>query len=208
MPAEWIALHPETPEKRWLKRAAQVLGNGGVIVYPTDSCYALGAGLEAGDAIERIRKLRRFDRQHLFTLVCGSLAEVSAHARLDNAPFRLVKRLAPGPYTFVLPASRETPRRVMHEKRRTVGVRLPDDPVVQGLLAEWGQPIVSCTLQWPDADEPVVDPFDDAESKGLLNGGVDLVLGQGPRGSVPTTVLDLTDDVPELIRLGKGQWPL
>ena len=174
---------------------------GGVIVYPTDSCYALGCHVGDKAASERIRQIRRFDRQHLFTLVCRDLSEIATYARVDNRQYRLLKAATPGPYTFVLEATRELPRRILHEKRKTIGLRVPDHRVTLALLATLGEPLVSCTLHWPGAEQPVNEPVD---WRNQLDPVVDMVLDAGPCGLVPTTVVDLTTPVPEVTRQGLG----
>jgi tRNA threonylcarbamoyl adenosine modification protein (Sua5/YciO/YrdC/YwlC family) len=201
MAADWHRLHPLNPQKRLLDKAVERLRAGGVIVYPTDSCYALGCRLGDKAAMDRVRAIRRFDRHHLFTVVCRSLAEVGRYARVDNAQFTILKSLAPGPYTFVLRASDETPKRVLHEKRKTFGMRVPDHPVTQSLLAALGEPLLSCTLSLPPDELPVSDP-EDAYAR--LHHLVDAVVSVGDCGYTPTTVLDLTGSEPRLIRKGKG----
>src|SRR5688572_26981474 len=155
MPAEWHRLHPLNPQKRLLDKAAATVRGGGVIVYPTDSCYALGCHLGDKKAADRIRQIRQFDKNHLFTIVCRSLAEVGRYARVDNAQFSVLRSLAPGPFTFVLRASDDTPRRVLHEKRKTLGMRVPDHAVTQSLLNAIGEPLLSCTLQLPHDQLPI-----------------------------------------------------
>jgi tRNA threonylcarbamoyl adenosine modification protein (Sua5/YciO/YrdC/YwlC family) len=199
--AEWLELHPIDPQKRWLQRAVERVRAGAVIAYPTDSCYALGCHLGDKQAAERMRELRSFDRHHLFTLVCRDLGEIATYARVDNWQYRLLKTLTPGPYTFVLEATRELPRRFVHEKRKTIGIRVPRHRVAQSLLELLDEPLMSCTLQFPDAEEPVSDPKDYRQE---LEQQVDLVLDGGPCGLVPTTVLDLTGDAPVLLRRGLG----
>lgn len=201
MSAEWLELHPIDPQRRWLQRAADRVRAGAVIAYPTDSCYALGCRAGDKDATERMRTIRRFDRHHLFTLVCRDLAEIATYAKVDNWQYRLLKQLTPGPYTFVLEATKELPRRVMHEKRKTIGIRVPDHKVAQALLEILGEPLLSCTLTFPDADGPVDEPGDYREE---LENSVDLVLDGGACGIEPTTVLDLTGSAPKLDRLGRG----
>jgi tRNA threonylcarbamoyl adenosine modification protein (Sua5/YciO/YrdC/YwlC family) len=201
MAAEWLELHPVDPQKRWLMRAAERVRAGDVIAYPTDSCYALGCHLGDKHAAERIREIRRFDRHHLFTLVCRDLAEIATYARVDNWQYRLLKALTPGPYTFVLEGTRELPRRLVHEKRKTIGIRVPEHRVAQSLLALLDEPLMSCTLQFPDAEDPVSDPKD---YRAELDRQVDLVLDGGPCGLEPTTVIDLTGDAPVLVRQGRG----
>lgn len=201
MSAEWLRPHPLNPQKRLLDKAVARLQEGGVIVYPTDSCYALGCQLGDKNAADRIRQIRQFDRHHLFTVVCRSLSEVGRYARVDNAQFSLLKALAPGPFTFVLRASEETPRRVLHEKRKTIGMRVPDHRITQSLLNALGAPLLSCTLQLPHDRLPVSDP-EDAYAR--LHYLVDAVVSAGNCGYEPTTVLDLTGTEPRLIRKGKG----
>lgn len=201
MTAEWLELHPVDPQRRWLQRAADRVLAGAVIAYPTDSCYALGCRAGDKDATERIRSIRKFDKQHQFTLVCRDLAEIATYARVDNWQYRLLRQLTPGPYTFVLEATKELPRRVLHEKRKTIGIRVPEHKVAHALLELLGEPMLSCTLQWPDDDEPVGDP---AEHRDELERAVDLVLDAGTCGLVPTTVLDLSGSAPMLIRQGRG----
>jgi len=199
--AEWLELHPVDPQRRWLQRAAERVRQGAVIAYPTDSCYALGCRLGDKAASERIRTIRDFDRHHLFTLVCRDLGEIATYARVDNWQYRLLKQLTPGPYTFILEATRELPRRFVHEKRKTIGIRVPEHRVTQTLLELLNEPLMSCTLQLPGAAEPVNDP-EDAHDE--LDHAVDLVLDGGACGTVPTTVLDLTGAAPVLVRQGRG----
>lgn len=199
--SEWLELHPVDPQRRWLQRAADSVHRGCVIAYPTDSCYALGAQLDDKDAVERIRAIRGFDKHHLFTLVCRDLAEIATFARVDNWQYRLLKQLTPGPYTFVLEATKELPRRVLHEKRKTIGIRVPDHRVAQALLELVGGPLISCTLQFADGDGPVGDP---ADVRDELERAVDLVLDGGPCGTLPTTVLDLTGESAVIVRQGRG----
>lgn len=201
MSADWHRLHPLNPQKRLLDKTVARVREGGVIVYPTDSCYALGCQLGDKAAADRIRRIRQFDRNHLFTVVCSSLAEVGRYGRVDNAQFSIVKALAPGPYTFVLRASDETPRRVLHEKRKTIGLRVPDHPITQSLLAALGEPLLSCTLALPHDRLPVSDP---EAAYHRLHHVVDAVVSVGNCGYTPTTVLDLTGAEPRLIRKGKG----
>ena len=201
MSADWHRLHPLNPQKRLLDKTVARLRAGGVIVYPTDSCYALGCQLGDKAAAERIRRIRQFDRNHLFTVVCRSLAEVGRYGRVDNSQFSILKALAPGPYTFVLRASDETPRRVLHEKRKTFGMRVPDHPITQALLAALGEPLLSRTLALPHDELPISDP---EGAYARLDHLVDVVVSVGDCGYTPTTVLDLTGAEPRLIRKGKG----
>ncbi|SEQ68434.1 tRNA threonylcarbamoyl adenosine modification protein, Sua5/YciO/YrdC/YwlC family [Solimonas aquatica] len=199
--AEWISLHPVNPQKRLLGQVAQRLREGAVIAYPTDSCYALGCHLDDRDAADRIRRIRDFDRHHQFTLVCRDLSEIASYARVDNRQFRLLKQLTPGAYTFILAATKELPRRVAHEKRKTIGIRIPEHVVAQALLETLGEPLISCTLQFPDEAEPVNEP---EEHRQRLDREVDIVLDCGPCGTTPTTVLDLSEDGVRVLREGKG----
>ncbi|MDM4771135.1 L-threonylcarbamoyladenylate synthase [Solimonas sp. SE-A11] len=201
MSAQWLEVHPQNPQKRLLALAAQRLREGAVIAWPTDSCYALGCHLDDRDAAERLRRIRDFDRHHQFTLVCRDLSEIATYARVDNQQFRLLKSLTPGPYTFILDATKELPKRIAHEKRKTVGIRVPEHAVAQALLETLGEPLISCTLQFPDADGPVSDP---QEVRQRLAREVDLVLDAGNCGTEPTTVLDLTGGGVQLMRQGKG----
>ena len=201
MAAEWLELHPVDPQKRWLQRAADRVRAGDVIAYPTDSCYALGCHLGDKDAAERIRQIRQFDRHHMFTLVCRDLSEIATYARVDNWQYRLLKALTPGPYTFILEGTRELPRRLVHEKRKTIGIRVPEHRVAQALLELLDEPLMSCTLQFPGEDQPVSDPKDCRDE---LERQVDLVLDGGSCGLQPTTVIDLTGDAALLVRQGRG----
>jgi tRNA threonylcarbamoyl adenosine modification protein (Sua5/YciO/YrdC/YwlC family) len=201
MPAEWLEIHPVNPQKRALSHAAERLRAGGVIVYPTDSCYALGCHLDDKAAADRLRRIRDFDRHHQFTLLCRDLSEIARYARVDNWQFRLLKQLTPGPFTFVLPASRDLPRRVAHERRKTIGIRIPDHVIASALLAALDEPLISCTLQFPGEQAPVADPKDVRER---LERTVDVVLDGGDCGVEPTTVVDLSRDAPVVLRKGKG----
>ena len=199
--SQYFELHPVTPQVRLIRQAADIVRAGGVIAYPTDSCYALGWHLGDKDALERVRRIRRADRHHHFTLVCADLAEVGRFARLETWQFRLLKACLPGPYTFLLRASRETPRRLQHEKRRTIGVRIPAHPVPQLLLQELREPLMSSTLLLPDEPQPLTSGSD---IQARLEHEIDAVLDGGDCGIVPTTVIDLSVDPPLLLREGKG----
>ncbi|WP_020648291.1 L-threonylcarbamoyladenylate synthase [Solimonas variicoloris] len=199
--AEWLELHPVNPQKRLLGQVAQRIREGAVVAYPTDSCYALGCHLDDRDAADRLRRIRDFDRHHQFTLVCRDLSEIATYARVDNRQFRLLKQLTPGPYTFILAATKELPKRVAHEKRKTIGIRVPEHVIAQALLETLGEPLISCTLQFPGEDEPVNAPDDYRER---LDREVDIVIDGGPCGTVPTTVLDLSEEGVRLVRQGKG----
>lgn len=199
--ADWFDIHPENPQKRTLAQVAVRLRQGAVIAYPTDSCYALGCQLDDKDAAQRLRRIRQFDRHHQFTLVCRDLSQIATYARVDNWQFRLLRQHTPGPYTFVLNATKELPRRVAHEKRKTIGIRVPGNVVAQALLETLGEPIISCTLAFPGEEEAVADPQDWRDQ---LDPAVDVVIDGGHCGLEPTTVVDLSGDTPELLRRGKG----
>ena len=186
---------------RLIRQAVSIVHNGGVIVYPTDSCYALGCQLGDKSAMSRIRTIRQVDDRHHFTLVCRNLAEISTYAKVDNSQYRLLKATTPGSYTFILQASREVPRRLQHPKRNTIGLRIPDHPVVLALLEELNEPLLSSTLILPGDELPLNDS---EEIRERLEHQVELVMDAGSCGIEMTTVIDLTSDVPELIRQGKG----
>src|SRR5262245_305989 len=199
--AQFFTVHPDNPQPRLMRRAAEILRAGGVIVYPTDSCYALGCHPGDKSAVELIRAIRQVDRRHHFALVCRDLAEVGQYASMDNSQFRLVKAATPGSFTFILRATREVPKRLQHPSRRTIGVRIPDHRVVRTLLDELKEPILSSTLLLPGDEEPLNDARDIRAS---LEHAVDLVLDCGSCGTVPTTVVDLTREMPVVLRAGKG----
>ena len=199
--AQFFTVHPDNPQPRLMRRAAEILRAGGVIVYPTDSCYALGCHPGDKSAVERIRAIRQVDRRHHFALVCRDLAEVGQYASMDNRQFRLVKAATHGGYTFILRATREVPKRLQHPSRKTIGVRIPDHRVAQALLAELQEPVLSSTLLLPGAEDPLNDARD---IRAALEHAVDLVLDCGSCGIVPTTVVDLTGEAPRVIRAGKG----
>lgn len=200
--AQFFSIHPDNPQPRLIKQAAEMLRNGSVIVYPTDSGYALGCHLDDKDAVQRIRQIRGKDDKHLMTLVCRDLSELAKYARVDNAQFRLLKNNTPGSYTFILEATKEVPRRLQHPKRSTVGLRIPDHPVALALLEELNEPLLSSTLILPDEDQPLTDVDEIRERLEKL---VDAVIEGGMVGLEPTTVIDLTDGSPVLVRKGKGE---
>jgi tRNA threonylcarbamoyl adenosine modification protein (Sua5/YciO/YrdC/YwlC family) len=197
----YLHLHPVSPQRRFVRQAVDVLRGGGVIVYPTDSCYALGCHIGDKAALERIRAIRETDRHHHFTLVCRDLADVGKYAMVENWQYRLLRAHTPGPYTFLLKASRETPRRLKHERRGTIGLRVPDHPVSQMLLSELGEPVMSSTLLLPGEDLPRTDARDIYEH---LERRVDMVLDGGNCGLIPTSVIDLSGDAAEVMRVGRG----
>ncbi|HEX2830159.1 MAG TPA: L-threonylcarbamoyladenylate synthase [Burkholderiales bacterium] len=199
--AQLFTIHPDNPQPRLIRQAAEIVRGGGVIVYPTDSCCALGCRIGDKAAMERIRAIRQVDERHHLTLVCRDLAELGQYARVDNAQFRLLKATTPGSYTFILHATKEVPKRLMHPSRRTIGLRVPEHKVTQALLEELGEPLLSSTLILPEDDEPLNDPL---EIRERLERRVELVIDAGACGIVPTTVVDLTGDAPVIARVGKG----
>jgi tRNA threonylcarbamoyl adenosine modification protein (Sua5/YciO/YrdC/YwlC family) len=198
--AQFFMIHPDNPQQRLIREAANILRNGGVVVYPTDSCYALGCMLGDKKAMERILAIRQIELKHHLTLVCHNLSELANYARVDNSQFRQLKAATPGSYTFILQATKEVPRRTLHPKRATIGLRVPDHKVALALLEELGEPILSCTLLLPGDEEALTDPY---EIRERLEHTVDAVIDGGWCGTEPTTVIDMTDGV-ELLRQGKG----
>jgi len=197
-----IAIHPQNPQPRLVRQAIAAIRDGSVVVYPTDSSYALGCLIGDKEAMERIRRIRNVDvKQHNFTLVCRDLSEIAKYARVDNSQYRTLKAFTPGPYTFLLEATREVPKRLQNPKRRTIGLRVPDNAIVQMLLAELGEPIMSSTLLLPGDTEPMTDPH---EIKERLEHQVDLVIDGGHCGFEPSSVIDLSGPAPVVVRRGKG----
>lgn len=199
--AQFFSIHPENPQGRLINQAVAIVRSGGVIVYPTDSCYALGCHIGDKDALERIARIRQTDKHHNFTLVCRDLSEIAAYAKVDNWAYRLLKAHTPGAYTFILPATREVPRRLLHPKRRTIGIRVPTHPIAQALLTELGEPLLSSTLLLPGEPLPLTEP---EEIRDRLEHVVDLVIDGGSCGVEPTTVVELLDGVPHVARAGRG----
>lgn len=199
--SQFFAIHPENPQPRLIKQACEILKSGGLIVYPTDSGYALGCAIGDKAAMERIRQIRDLDKEHNFTLVCRDLSELSLYAKLNNAVFRLIKNHTPGPYTFVLPATKEVPRRLQHAKRKTIGLRVPTNNIALALLEAWDAPLMSSTLILPGDELPMTEADDIAEAIGKQ---VDLIIDGGACGAQPTTVIAFTDDLPEVMRTGMG----
>lgn len=199
--AQFLEIHPQDPQPRLIGRAAEILREGGVIVYPTDSSYALGCQLGEKSALDRIRMIRRVDDKHNFTLVCRDLSEIATYARIDNQAYRLLKSLTPGAYTFILQATKQVPRRLLHPKRRAIGIRVPDAPIARALLADMDEPILSTTLIMPGDAFPLNEPYEIRETIGHC---VDLIIDGGSCGTEPTTVVDLNTDPPEVVRHGKG----
>lgn len=201
MPSRFIEVHPTHPQLRLIRQAVEIVRAGGIVVYPTDSCYALGCHIGDKSAMERIARIRQTDKHHHFTLVCRDLSEIAKYARVSNQQYRTLKAFTPGPYTFLLLATRETPKRLQNEKRRTIGIRVPDHPVPQAILAELGEPIMSSTLLLPGDDAPMTDA---REIQDRLYHQVDAVIDGGNCGMVPTSVVDLAGVAPVVVREGKG----
>ncbi|RLP88803.1 threonylcarbamoyl-AMP synthase [Micromonospora sp. BL4] len=199
--ARYYDVHPENPQPRIIGQVADLIRGGGLVAYPTDSCYALGIQLGNRDGLDRIREIRHLDDRHHFTLVCRDFAQLGQFVQISNSVFRLVKASTPGSYTFILPATREVPRRMLHPKKRTVGVRVPRHTVTQALLAELGEPLVSSTLALPGDDEPMTQGW---EIKERLDHQLDAVVDAGDCGKEPTTVVDLSGSEPEILRRGAG----
>jgi tRNA threonylcarbamoyl adenosine modification protein (Sua5/YciO/YrdC/YwlC family) len=199
--AQFFVIHPVNPQARLIRQAAQIIRDGGVVVYPTDSCYALGCHLGDKVAVERIRAIRNIDARHHLTLICRDLSELGNYARVNNQQYRLLSAATPGSYVFILEASRELPKRLQHPKRRTIGLRIPDYPVVAALLTELGEPLLSSTLILPGSDLPLTDAEEIRERIAPL---VDLILDGGSCGVDPSTVIDLTSPTPVVTRVGKG----
>ncbi len=198
---KFFQIHAENPQERLVKQAVEVIRKGGVIIYPTDSSYALGCRLGDKSALERIRRIRRLDDKHNFTLMCRDLSELGVFAKVNTTAFRLLKAYTPAPYTYILNATREVPRMLMHPKRRTIGLRVPGHPIAQALLAELGEPLMSVTLILPDATEPLSDPY---EIRDLLESQVDLIIDGGYGGIEASTVVSFVDEEPEVLRIGCG----
>lgn len=199
--SQYFQMHPVNPQARLVRQAVEIIRDGGVIVMPTDSCYALTCHLDDKAAVERIHRIREFDKQHNFTLVCRDLSEIATYARVDNSDYRLLKAYTPGPFTFVLRATGTVPRRLQHPKRKSIGIRVPDSAIVSALLEAHGEPLMTTTLILPGAELPETDPYDIREK---LEHQVDLVIDGGICGIEPTTIIDLVESPPVLVRQGKG----
>lgn len=199
--SQYFQIHPKDPQPRLIKRCVEIIRGGGVIIYPTDSSYALGCRLDSKDGLERITRIRQLGEDHNFTLICVDISQISNFAKIDNESFRLIKSLTPGPFTFIIPATRETPRRLQHAKRKTIGIRLPDDPITRVIVSELGEPLFSSTLILPGDDEAMSDP---EEIRDRLGKEVDLIIDAGIVAYEPTTIIGFTGDNPEIIRQGKG----
>ena len=198
--SQFFQVHPDNPQPRLIKQAAQILHNGGIVALPTDSCYALVCRLDDKAAVERLRRIRGVDDKHHLTLLCRDLSEIAVYARVDNRQFRLLKAATPGPYTIILEATREVPRRLSHPSRKTIGLRVPENAIAHALLTELDQPLIGTTLMLPGDDDPLFDPDEIRERLEKL---VDLVIDGGACSLEPTTVIDLTDGG-ELLRRGRG----
>lgn len=201
MSAQFISIHPDNPQSRFVKQVCDILKNGGVAVLPTDSAYALCCMLEQKSAMERIARIRQVDKHHNFTLLCRNLSELSTYARVDNAVFRLLKNNTPGAYTFILPATKEVPRRLMNEKRKTIGLRVPSNAILDAVLSELDSPVMSCSLILPDREEPESDPVSIMDDIGSV---VDVIADGGVLAPHPTTVVVFDDGVPSILRYGAG----
>lgn len=199
--AQFFQIHPENPQARLIAQAVEIIRQGGIVAYPTDSAYALGCHIGDKMALDRIRLMRRLDKHHNFTLMCRDLSELATYAKVDNQVFRLLKAHTPGPFTFILPGTSEVPRRLMHPKRKTIGLRVPDNRIALALMQELGEPLMSSSLLMPGDSLPFSDPEDIRER---LEHQVELVIDGGNCGLEPTTVVDLTGSAPEVIRQGKG----
>ena len=199
--SQFFQIHPENPQLRLIKQAVQIIGSGGIVAVPTDSCYALVCHLDDKDAVMRMRKIRGVDDKHHLTLLCRDLSEIALYAKVDNRQYRLLKAATPGPYTMILEATKEVPRRLSHPSRKTIGLRVPQNVITQALLAELGQPLLATTLILPDQD----DPLTDAELiRAELEKRIELIIDGGACSLVPTTVVDLSGETPQLLRQGSG----
>ena len=199
--SQYFEIHTQNPQVRLIKRTAEILLKGGIIIYPTDSSYAIGCRLDNKDGLERIRRIRRLDEDHNFTLICRDISEISTFAKINNEAFILIKSLTPGPFTFILEATKETPKRLQHSKNKTIGIRLPDDPITEAMVLEIGEPLFSTTLILPDHEAAMSDP---EEIRERLQKEVDLVIDAGIITYEPTTIIDLTGEHAEITRQGKG----
>lgn len=201
--SQYFVIHPDNPQQRLISQVAEIIRAGGVVIYPTDSVYAIGCHIGDKQAIDRIRAIRSVDKNHNFTLVCRDLSELANYAKVDNSAFRILKASTPGAFTFILPASAEVPKRLMHPKRKTIGIRVPDSVIVQALLEELGEPMMSVTLITKEDNFPPTDPHDIRQ---LMESHVDAIIDGGHCGIEPTTVLDMTGPNPEITRQGLGNF--
>ena len=199
--SQFFQIHPENPQLRLIKQAAQIIHGGGIVALPTDSCYALVCHLDDKAAVERLRRIRGVDDKHHLTLLCRDLSEIAQYARVDNRQYRMLKAATPGPFTFILEATKEVPRRLSHPSRKTIGLRVPENRIAHALLEELGQPLIGTTLILPEESDPLTDPDEIREQ---LERQVELVIDGGACHLEPTTVIDLTEDEPVLLRQGRG----
>lgn len=199
--SQFFQIHPDNPQLRLIKQAAQIIHGGGIVALPTDSCYALVCHLDDKSAVDRLRRIRNVDEKHHLTLLCRDLSEIAQYARVDNSQYRLLKAATPGPFTFILEATKEVPRRLSHPSRKTIGLRVPENAIALALLEELGQPLLGATLILPEDDQPLTDPD---EIRERLAKQVELIVDGGACSLEPTTVVDLTGSEPELIRQGRG----
>lgn len=201
--AQFFQIHPVNPQPRLIRQAVEIIRQGGLIAYPTDSAYALGCQIGNRMALDRVRAMRNLDKDHNFTLVCRDLSELATYAKVDNLMFRLIKKYTPGPFTFILEATSEVPRRLKHPKRKTIGMRVPDNAIALALMAELGEPLMSSTLLLPGDEFPLTDPYEIRET---LEHDLELVIDGGYCGMEPTTVVDLTGGSPQIVRQGRGEF--
>jgi len=201
--SQFFSIHPDNPQHRLVRQASEIVKKGGIIVYPTDSAYALGCHVGDKKALDKIRQIRQLDKNHNFTLMCRDLSELAVYAKVDNQLYRSLKAHTPGPYTFILEATSEVPRRLMHPKRKTIGLRVPENPIALALLEDLGEPIMSVTLIMPGDEYPLTDPYD---IRDMLEHHVDLIVEGGYCGLEPTTVVDLSGEFPVIIRQGMGEF--
>ncbi|WPO98907.1 L-threonylcarbamoyladenylate synthase [Pseudomonas sp. HR96] len=199
--SQFFQIHPDNPQARLIKQAVEIIRGGGVVIYPTDSSYAIGCQIGDKGAIERVRRLRQLDDKHNFTLICRDLSQLGLFAKVDTAAFRLLKAHTPGPYTYILNATREVPRLLLHPKRRTIGLRVPSHPIAHALLEQLGEPLMSVSLIMPGESEPMIDPY---EMRQLLEHQVDLIIDGGFGGVAASTVINLADGDPQVVRVGCG----
>jgi tRNA threonylcarbamoyl adenosine modification protein (Sua5/YciO/YrdC/YwlC family) len=199
--SQFFQIHPDNPQLRLIKQAAQIIHGGGIVALPTDSCYALVCHLDDKAAVERLRRIRGVDDKHHLTLLCRDLSEIAQYARVDNRQYRMLKAATPGPFTFILEATKEVPRRLSHPSRKTIGLRVPENTIAHALLEELGQPLIGTTLILPDEEDPLTDP---EEIRDQLERQIELVIDGGACHLEPTTVIDLTDAEPVLLRQGRG----
>ena len=199
--SQFFQIHEQNPQHRLIHQAVEIIRQGGVVVYPTDSAYAIGCHIGDKQAMDKIRTIRQLDKRHNFTLVCRDLSEISTYAQIDNTQYRLLKAHTPGPYTFILKATREVPKRLMHAKRKTIGIRIPDNIITQALLEDLGEPLMSSTLILPGEELPMTDPY---EIRQVLEHQLDLIIDGGFCGFEATTVVDFEEEVPYVVRRGLG----